>query len=360
MQQVFTAVVAQTLAIVALLMSLAGAAVADQGLSLPAALNEHEVVLVAKAVRRVEGQVTLTPELIIKGKLDEKEFDLPETLNRGRLWEPLTLVAARRYLLMLERDERGRLIFSRRDNADSVRQVDSVDDTEVRTAAVLFRLMSGADAAARTNALERAWIEESDKVKERVLSELLELGRDEATVPFLERCIEAGAERSSLMELSSLLIGKFAYRDTIPVLLRALEKDHWSCVYPAQALGKLKVREAHEPLLALINSPIAGNRAYFVAALCDLDDARSIPFLMETAGRNLKGIDPAAGTHRSWDLRENEAAITGLGRLRATEAADVLKQIAGLQTYAELRKLAQEALQAIAMQPDNTSGRNHR
>lgn len=331
-----------------MLATLSSAASGYEGLTLPEALKLHDLVLVAKVTQRADGVVTLRPELFIKGRLDDETFELPETWSaKSYVWAPTTLLAPKRYLLMLHRDDAGKPVYSKNPLAESVREVDTVDDTPVRTAAVVERLLAAPDGAARTRVLDAAWTDESDKTKERLLFAMMQMGPDEATVPYLVRCIEAGAPRSSLMEPAAVLIGRYQYRQAVPALLKALQKDDWACLYPAQALAAMKVREAYEPLMALIESPRAQNRVYFIEALCQMDDPRSIPFLMQTARRNLRDIDPKFGTYQSFDVRANEFAVACLGRLRAAQATELLGQIVRQSHHRKLRELAQEALVAI-------------
>jgi HEAT repeat protein len=316
------------------------------------ALKEHPLVLVAKVLRRADGKVQLAAEKMIKGTMERESFALPETRSEeSRIWSPFTLLEHKRYLLILHRDDGGNPIYSKDPLAESVREVAAVDDPPVRTAAVVQQLLTAPDAAARSRVLEEAWTNESDEVKTSILKVLLQRERDEATVPFLIRCIEAGASRSNLMELSAVTIGRFGYRQAVPALLEALKKDDWGCIFPAQALAKLKVRRAYRPLRELIESPRTGDRVYYIEALCQLDDERSIPFLIETAQRNLRGIDPDFSNNRSFDVRENQFAVACLGRLRARQATDVLEKIADQSQHQQLRQLARQALRSIRAAP---------
>ncbi|MCI0683294.1 MAG: hypothetical protein L0Y71_14420 [Gemmataceae bacterium] len=71
-------------------------------------------------------------------------------------------------------------------------------------------------------------------------------------------------------------------------------------------------------------------------------EGRTLP-----AALKQRGIDPAFGTYRSFDVRENQFAVACLGRLRAKQATEALENIARQTNHQELRKLAQQALQAI-------------
>lgn len=328
-------------------------ALAYDATPLPVALKQHEVVIVASVLSRADGRVELKPELTIKSDRTLDNFQLGDTWpTEAFLWTPIALLEHRRYLLFLNRDDAGKLNYSDNPMTESVREVSTVDDTVVRLAACVQAYIVAEDAAGREQVLANVWTNESDETKNQVLDVLIGMERDEATVPYLVNCIKAGAPRAGLMGLAAAAISKFEYRETIPELLKALQKDDWACLYPAQALGKLKVREAHEPIMALITSPTAQNQVYFIEALCQLEDERSIPFLMETAQRNLRGIDPAYGTHTWSDIRVNEFAVAALGRLRATQATDLLRRIADQTTHEQLQELARDALEEIQNEDD--------
>ena len=78
----------------------------------------------AKVLRRADGKVSLAPELMIKGRLERKSFELSETWNKeARFWTPLTMLERKRYLLILNLDDEGRPIFSKDPIAESVAEV---------------------------------------------------------------------------------------------------------------------------------------------------------------------------------------------------------------------------------------------
>ncbi len=343
---------ASTIALMAVLYSFAGWACAFdyEPTPLPKALAAHELVIVGRVKESAKGEVTVEPIATINGMPPGEPLRLPDVWRAGTdfTFGPVPLKIGKTYFLMLHRDRGGSITLSPDYAAEAVVAIESPDAPIVRAAEVLCRLAEQADADAREMVLTNMWGSESDQVKILLLTAFLQSPADKATVPVLIDAMNAGTERSSLMEMSAMVIQRYQYRETIPALLKALDKHDWGCIYPARTLGVLKARDAYEPIMALINDPTTGNRPYFIEALAYLEDERSLPFLLKTLEHDLPGIDPAFGTYDTRNVQENEFAAMGLGRLRAPEAVEPLTKILSLDSaYRELKTLAVTALGQI-------------
>jgi HEAT repeat protein len=314
------------------------------------ALTAHELVIVGTVKEHAKGEVTVVPVATIKGMPPGEPLILPDVWRPGTEFSfgPIPLEAGKTYFLMLHRQRDRAVSLSPDHAAEAVVAVESPDAPLVRAATVLCLLAEQSDADARKMVLANMWGPESDETKLLLLTAFAQSPADAATVPALVDAMNAGAERSSLMEMSATIIQRHQYRETIPDLLKALEKHDWACIYPARTLGVLKARDAYEPIMALINDPQAQNRPYFIEALALLEDKRSLPFLLKTLEHDLPGIDPAYGTYRTRNVQENEFAAMGLGRLRAVEAVRPLIKVLGLDSaYKNLKTLAVTSLGQI-------------
>jgi hypothetical protein len=313
------------------------------------AVAAHDLILVGTVRERAGGRARVEPVAAIKGRPPGRMLMLPDTWRTGTeiTFGPVRLEAGKTYLLMLRRDNRDDYTLSPDFAADAVAAVPSQTDPLVRAVAVLYRLSQQGTAAARKATLAQVWEEEANETKVKLSEAFAADTADEATIPFLVRAMGVGADRLGLTERSATVIQKHRYTEVVPALLRIVEKKDPGCLSAARTLAALKVKAAYEPIMALIDDSPVGNEAYFIEALGQLEDQRSVPFLIKALHRNLPGLDRATGARRSWSMRENEFAATALGRLRAPEAVEPLAQLLALDGYTELRSLAVTALGEI-------------
>jgi hypothetical protein len=339
-------------ALLAMLLGLGGRARAFDYTPTPVlkALQAHDAILVAKVRDRAGDRATLEPVRTIKGQV-EGPFTLPDTWRPGHefTFGPVPLEKGNTYLLMLHRGGDG-WTLSKDFAAPAVVRVGSEKAPPVRAVTVLYSLAQRPEPERRREVLDRAWDQERDATKRKLLDEFWQSPPDAATVPFLLRALRvAEPERSSLVGAAGEALVKHRYRESIPDLLDLLRKRDPGSGYAARALAAMKVRDAYEPIVALIEDPVLGNRPHYLEVLAQLEDPRAAPLFIGLLPRNLPALDPNYGTYRSWDLRENEAAAVGLGRLRAAEAVDPLGRLLTLEApaYRKLRTLVVQALGEI-------------
>lgn len=296
------------------------------------ALAAHDLVLVAKVRERAGGMVKTEPVLLIKGKAPDQPIVLPDTWRPGteESFGPVRFQVDGTYLFMLN-GARAPYSLSKDFAAPAARWVKSEKEPLVRAVVLLHDLALQDKADGRKDVLAQAWDKETDDAKRKLLQEFWVNPADAATVPFLLRALDTGPARSSLVESAGIALVKHKYKEAIPELLKLIKKREWTSLYVARALTAQKVTDAYEPIMALIEDPKVGNREYFIETLVQLEDRRAIPFFIKLLPRNIRALDPAYGTYRSWSFRENEFAVEGLGRLRAKEAVEPLMQLLTLE-----------------------------
>jgi HEAT repeat protein len=296
------------------------------------ALAAHELVLVAQVKERAGGMVTIEPVHVIKGKAPDQPITLPDTWRPGTefMFGPVRFEVGKMYLFMLN-GARVPYSLSKDFAAPAATHVKSEKEPLVRATEVLHALAQQEKADGRKEVLVNAWKKEADDTKQKLLQEFWLNPADPATVPFLLRALEAGPDRSNLVAPAGDALVKHKYKEAVPELLKIITNREWTSLYAARALAAQKVADAYEPIMTLITDPKVGNREYLIEALAQLEDRRAIPFFITILPRNIRGLDPAYGTYRSWSFRENEFAVEGLGRLRAKEAVEPLMQLLTLE-----------------------------
>lgn len=247
-------------------------------------LAEHDAVLIAQVTSSEMGTSTVEARSTIKG-MTPKSIELPDTWRRGteNTYGPVRLEKEKTFLLMLRRGEQGQYLLSKDFAAFGVVPVKSTADPLVRATIILFELSRSDTARAREHILSEAWKNESDETKVNLLKDFFYCtAPDDAIIPFLTEAMRVETRDSKLPVWSALVIQKHKLKKSIPDLLKVLNDKQPACRYAAMTLGRLEVKEAYEPIMAMINDKHIGDRLYFIHAICYLKDERSIPLLTET------------------------------------------------------------------------------
>ncbi|MCI0378519.1 MAG: hypothetical protein L0215_13000 [Gemmataceae bacterium] len=309
------------------------------------ALAAHELVVVGEVTERANGEVKVKSIAVVKGEAPDSLLTLPDVWRLESFCPgPVPLERGKTYFLMLQRKPGGGFALSPNKYADGVVGVSSRDAPLVRAAVILHALSQQNRIETRVATLAQAWAKESDETKLRLVEAFAQNPPDVATVPFLVEALSTEDKHFSLIGMSAHAMQKHKYKETVPALLRTVKSKGPGCLDAAKTLGLMKVREAYEPIMALIDDPAIGNRPYFIEALVYLEDKRAIPFFLKTLYRNLHGSDQSGEKIKSWSIQENEFAALGLGRLRAPQAIDPLLVLLAKAGHKDLRVRAVQAL----------------
>ena len=194
-------------------------------------------------------------------------------------------------------------------------------DTRTRRAAL--RILSYFGYPEGLDILIAAMSDEDEKVREAGIYGLPLVDDPRATEALLA-AVEASEPKTRAAVTRAL--GQTSRHDSshprVVTALRAClaDADPWTRYYACQALGRLKVNDACEAIVALIDDPSGQVRVAAVEALAHLDSAHASQALARAA--------------RSTDADMRRAALLGLGIARRSESIPLLREAASAEDSA--------------------------
>jgi HEAT repeat protein len=177
----------------------------------------------------------------------------------------------------------------------------------------------------------------------RYLALALGSSRDPRAVEALREGLEDADPQTRLFSAWGLV--EVGGRDVIPDLRAAVrDEDPGVRKLAVFALGRLEDRQSTELVRAALEDPEADVRWNAALALARLGDRTAAPILLELLESSMKELEVDAGEDEAGREELAINAIRGLALLRAPEAEDVLRRLAGSEEETKISQAAKLAL----------------